>query len=207
MTSEGTGGISERAGQTARTTQEEMSNVAGTVSTQTREVVHEAKEQARSSLHGVMEDTRQRANEQAAKVAETLHQTSTRLRAMADAGQEQDGQGALATTVVREGATAAERLASRLEQGGADALMADVRAWARRRPGSFLLGAAVTGFLAGRVVRNYSSDSSGSRDFASPNRYSDDWYTSPSARETVDLRDSSVAFESDPNFGPIGGAA
>jgi hypothetical protein len=56
--------------------------------------------------------------------------------------------------LVRQGSEAAERLASRLEHGGVDAVMADARAFARRRPGAFLLGAATVGFVAGRLVRN-----------------------------------------------------
>lgn len=46
----------------------------------------------------------------------------------------------------------------KLDGGGADRVMADVRSWARRNPGGFLLGAAVTGFVAGRVARNFASN-------------------------------------------------
>jgi hypothetical protein len=204
MTSEGTGNaITERAGQAARTTQAEASKVAETVTSQTREVVQEAKEQARSSLQGVMEDTRQRANEQAQRFAESLRETSTRLHAMADAGEQQESGGGFAATLVRETATAAERLSSRLEQGGTDAFMADMRSWARRRPGSFLMGAAVTGFVAGRLFRNMNGDAQQS---APTNRYADDWYATQ-ARETVDLRDSNIDFEPDPGLGATGGPA
>jgi hypothetical protein len=59
---------------------------------------------------------------------------------------------------VREGAGAVERLGTRLDDGGIDAVMGDVRRWARRSPGSFLLGAAALGFVAGRVARHLSSN-------------------------------------------------
>jgi hypothetical protein len=36
--------------------------------------------------------------------------------------------------------------------------MADLRSWARRQPGAFLLGSLAAGFVAGRLVRNLSSD-------------------------------------------------
>ena len=38
-------------------------------------------------------------------------------------------------------------------------LMADARAFARRRPGAFLLGAVTVGFVTGRLVRNLSGSS------------------------------------------------
>ena len=69
---------------------------------------------------------------------------------MADAADN----GGVMPSIVREGASAVERLGTRLDQGGLDAVMIDVRRWARRSPGSFLLGAAALGFVAGRVARN-----------------------------------------------------
>jgi hypothetical protein len=44
-------------------------------------------------------------------------------------------------------------LADRLESGGAAGLVEDVTAFARRRPGMFVAGAVVAGFLLGRLVR------------------------------------------------------
>jgi len=49
-------------------------------------------------------------------------------------------------------------LATRLDQGGLDAVMADMRSWARRQPGTFLLGAVAAGFVVGRVVRAVKDD-------------------------------------------------
>jgi hypothetical protein len=60
------------------------------------------------------------------------------------------------SSLAREGANAADRLASRLDRGGVEAVVADVRAWGRRNPGTFLLGAATLGFVTGRIVRNMS---------------------------------------------------
>ena len=45
------------------------------------------------------------------------------------------------------------RLASRMEQGGAQGVVEDVTRFARRRPGAFLAGAAGVGFVVGRLVR------------------------------------------------------
>jgi hypothetical protein len=140
--------------QTAQTARTEAGAVAGTVREETKNVAQQAQQQATSTLNRVNDDMRARANEEASKFAQTLHDTGRQLQAMAGAANEQG----IASTVAREGANAAERLASRLDDGGVDAVMADIRSWARRRPGSFLLGAAVTGFVAGRLVRHLTDD-------------------------------------------------
>jgi hypothetical protein len=135
---------------TAQTARAEAGAVAGTVKEETRNVAQEAQEQASSALHQVQDDVRARANEEATKFAQTLHATSRQLQSMAGAAAD-DG---VASSLVREGANVTERIASRLDQGGVDAVMGDARAFARRRPGAFLLGAVTAGFLSGRLVRN-----------------------------------------------------
>jgi hypothetical protein len=138
--------------QTAQTAKAEAGAVAGSVKDETKNVAQAAQQQASSALHQVQDDVRNRAKEEATKVAQTLHDTSRKLQSMAGAGGDQG----VASSLVREGAHATERLATRLDQGGVDAVMADVRSFARRRPGAFLLGAVTVGFVSGRLVRNMS---------------------------------------------------
>ena len=151
----------ERTSPTVDTAKTEVSNVKDHAAQQARVVTHEAGAQARSAMDRVQEDLRTRADEEASKLARTLHDTSDQLRSMSGAG----GPESMPATLAQEGARAAERLASRLEQGS-DAVLADVRSWARRNPGGFLLGAVVGGFLIGRVVRNRPSN--GSDRFSGP---------------------------------------
>ena len=141
--------------QTVQTARAEAGTVAGTVKEETKNVAQEAQQQASSALHQVQDDVRTRANEEATKFAQTLHNTSRQLQSMAGAA----GDNGVASSLVREGASATERLATRLDQGGVEALMADARAFARRRPGAFLLGAVTVGFVTGRLVRNLSGSS------------------------------------------------
>ena len=141
--------------QTAQTARAEAGAVAGTVKEETKNVAQEAQQQASSALHQVQDDVRTRANEEATKFAQTLHDTSKQLQSMAGAAGDQG----VASSLVREGANATERLASRLDQGGVDAVMADARSFARRKPGAFLLGAVTVGFLTGRLARNLSGGS------------------------------------------------
>jgi hypothetical protein len=140
--------------QIEQSTRAEAGAVAETVKDETKNVAREAQQQARTALHQVQDDLRSRADTEATRFAETLHATGRQLSSMAAAA---DGQG-LMPTIVRDGAQAVERLASRLDQGGLDAVTGDIRRWARRSPGSFLLGAGALGFLAGRLARNLSGN-------------------------------------------------
>jgi hypothetical protein len=149
--------MTERVSPTVETAKTEMSSVTDHAAQQARVVTHEAGEQARSAMDRVQGDLRTRADEEAGKLARTLHETSEQLRAMSCAG---GFESSMPATLAQEGARAAEQLASRLEQG-ADMVVADIRSWARRNPGGFLLGAAVGGFLIGRVVRNLPSSNGG----------------------------------------------
>ena len=142
--------------QTEQSTRAEAGAVAETVRDETKNVAREAQRQGQSALHQVQDDLRSRADTEATRFAATLHETGQQLSAMADAA---DGQG-LMPILVRDGAQAVERVATRLDQGGLDAVTVDIRRWARRSPGSFLLGAAALGFVAGRLARNLSGNGS-----------------------------------------------
>ena len=95
--------------QTVQTARAEAGAVAGTVKEETKNVAQEAQQQASSALHQVQDDVRTRANEEATKFAQTLHNTSQQLQSMAGAA----GDNGVASSLVREGASATERLATR----------------------------------------------------------------------------------------------
>ena len=156
--------MTERVSPTVETAKTEMSSVTDHATQQARVVTREAGEQARSAMDRVQDDLRTRADEEAGKLARTLHDTSDQLRAMAGANGYESS---MPATLAQEGARAAERLASRLEEG-ADTVLADIRSWARRNPGGFLLGAAVGGFVIGRVVRNLPSSNGTGRSMTPP---------------------------------------
>jgi hypothetical protein len=155
MTTETPNKIEERVGQAATTSREEAANVTETVQSEVKDVAQKAKTQAESALHQMVGDVRTQAEGQASKIAETMHHASSELRTMAEAGEQKS----IATTLIREGADAAERFAGKLEEGGIDGALAEVRSFARRSPGVFLLGAAAAGVVAGRLMRNFSAAS------------------------------------------------
>jgi vacuolar-type H+-ATPase subunit H len=142
---------------TADATRAQASQVAGTATDEARDVMQQARAQAKSTARKMENDLRQRANEEASKFADTLRDASSQFESMAQCV----GDDSLPANLVREGAQATRRLASHIDEGGIDRVMADVRSWARRNPGGFLLGAAFAGFVAGRVARNLSAAMNG----------------------------------------------
>ncbi len=141
--------------QTAETTRAEAGAVANTVKEETDNVAQQAQQQATTAFHQVQDDVRQgTAN---GKARSSPRACTRHEPAAADHGRCRRGPG-LASSLVQKGAGATERLASRLDEGGIDAVMADVRSFARRQPGAFLLGAAAVGFVAGRLMRNLNGD-------------------------------------------------
>jgi hypothetical protein len=135
-----------------RTAASEARAVKDSAKSEASSLTSEATDHVADVARSTREDLRVRANEEARKFAGTLRDSGKQLQQMADAGGGQNG-GAL-PTLAREGASFADRVATRIDQGGLDAVFADVRAWARRNPATFLVGAAAAGFVVGRVVRN-----------------------------------------------------
>jgi len=85
--------------------------------------------------------------------------------------------------LARQASQRAGELAERLENGGLDSVRRDVSSMARRRPGTFLAGSLVAGFLAGRLFRDVQSvaSSNGSTSTGSTGNVP----RSPMPRETI----------------------
>jgi hypothetical protein len=120
-------------------------------------VVSEAKEQARSVVKDAQGELQSQAEQQARRVGEGLGAASTVLRSMADGGEP-----GVVTDLTRQLAGTLDRVSTRIGEGGLRAVGDDLRGFARRQPGLFLLGAGVAGFLVTRAVRaaGMNSDSS-----------------------------------------------
>jgi hypothetical protein len=121
-------------------------------------VVSEAKEQARSVMHDAQAELQRQADQQAHRVGDGLRVASSQLQTMADGGEP-----GMVTDLTRQLAATLERFSTRIGDGGLRAVGDDLRGYARRQPGLFLLGAGVAGFVVARAVRavGASSDASG----------------------------------------------
>ena len=76
-----------------------------------------------------------------------MQQASTQLRSMTERGEP-----GFVTDVASQLADKLGSTAGRMEQGGVQALADDVRSFARRQPGLFLVGAGVAGFALTRPL-------------------------------------------------------
>lgn len=138
---------SEVAGQAG----DQAGAVADTAKSEAKTVVADAKEQAADVLHKSRTELRDRAGEQTKALSSTLGDFATQLTAMADGGGDPQSQ------VARLAKSAADQMhqgAQRLDEGGLDGLAADLKDFARNRPGAFLLGSVAAGFAIGRLAKH-----------------------------------------------------
>jgi hypothetical protein len=142
-----------RAQQVAGTATDEGKHVAGVAAEQAQNVASTAAEQARSVAGQAVGQVRDQLTDQATtqrdNLAGTLRSFGDDLERMATS---QDAPG-LAKDLAREVSDRARALGSHLEGREPGQLLDDVRDLARRRPGTFLLGALAAGVVAGRLLR------------------------------------------------------
>jgi len=143
----------QRAADVAGTAKEQAANVAGTAKEQAGNVLGEAKDQA-ADLFG---DLRRQLSEQSDgvrdRLAEFLTGAGSELSDMAGAG----GGSGYATQLVRQVGDRASSWGSHLTDHDSADLLEQTRSFARRKPGTFLLGAALAGVFAGRLTRGAKS--------------------------------------------------
>ena len=142
------GGATERAATTAAAAKDQAASVASSAANEAKAVASEAATEAKDVLIDVRQQLRSQAEEQSAKVAALVGDIGTQLRKMAAAGESGP-----AKDIVAGVADQADQMSRRLGDGGLDRTLSDARRLARNRPGLFLAGAALAGFVAARVAR------------------------------------------------------
>jgi len=160
------GATQQAAGDTASTARDEAAAVGSTAAEAAGDVAGTAKEQATAvaseaatQVRDLLEQTKQQVNEQAGtatqKLGESLRSLTEELRAMGEGSADGSGPAAeLARTVAGKG----DALAGFLDGKQPGELVAELRRFASRSPGTFLLGAAAAGVLAGRMTRGLKAD-------------------------------------------------
>ena len=140
----------EAAGQTAATAADGAKQVASEAATQVTEVTRQATDQARELVSQAKGQLHEQATTQTERAAGGLADFGRQLRALGDGQPEQAG---IAADAARQLADKVDGVADRIQQRGFDGVVDDLRSFARRRPGAFLLGAAATGFVTVRLAR------------------------------------------------------
>lgn len=128
---------------------QKATEVAQTAQEQAKAVVSEAGGQAKDLLAQARTEATEQAGVQQQRLAAGLRALGAELRSMA----EHSGTPGVATDLARQGADKSEDVAAWLEGREPGAVVEEVRHFARRRTGGFLLAAAGAGLLAGRLTR------------------------------------------------------
>jgi hypothetical protein len=131
-------------------------HVAGVAKDEAQSVVAEAGSQAADLLRQARSELTDQANAQQQRVARGLHALGDELQSMAQRS-ERPG---VATDLARQASSKSHDIASWLDSREPGHLVQELQAFARQRPGTFLLAAAGAGLLAGRLTRGVKDASS-----------------------------------------------
>jgi hypothetical protein len=140
--------------------------VADTAASGAKDVMSEATTQLRQLFEQVRGELDDQASSQGQRAAGGLRSLADELRQMASSSSQQG----VAGEVVGQAAHRASSAADWIENRQPGDMLEELRSLARRRPGAFLLGAAVLGVVGGRLTRGLTSDGSGSSGTAAPMR-------------------------------------
>ncbi len=135
--------------QTAGTAADESKHVAGVAMDEAEQVATQAKQQARGLLDEAKSQVDEQSRTQRDRLVGTLQTFSDDLEQMASQG----GRSGMARDLARQVAGRARDLGQRLDGREPTQILDDVRDFARRKPGTFLLGALAAGAVAGRLTR------------------------------------------------------
>ena len=141
--------MKDKAADSAQAGKQAVSEVAQTATDRAADVAQEAKAQARHLVGHTQDQLRQQASTQHRNLVTNLRSLGDQLNSMADRSEE-SGQ---ATDLVAEAGSRAHSLASWLDEREPGQLLDELRSFARRKPGVFVLGALAAGVVAGRLTR------------------------------------------------------
>jgi hypothetical protein len=162
----------EQGQQVKGSAQDAASNVAGTAGERAREIQQQAGTHARGVAQEAGRQVHNRAQQETERAGTALSTAGDQLRALAEGRIDDAG---VFGDYAQQAADSVGRWAESIQDRGFDGLVDDLRTYARRKPGVFLVSAVAAGVIAGRFGRNlreemsdndsgsgYSSGSSGS---------------------------------------------
>ena len=157
------GGAKDQAAQAASTAADEGKHVTAVAGGEAQKVAGEAKQQGKALLDDAKGQLQEQTKVQHERVVQTLSSLGDDLQQMSS--QSDSG---LASDIVQQAAQRVRGISDHLQRREPAELLDDVRDFARRKPGTFLLGALAAGVVAGRFARGAqkaaSSGSTGSTD-------------------------------------------
>ena len=155
----------EQAAEVADTAKEAGVQVTEAVKEQAGQVTAEARQQAKQLLSQAQSELSEQAASTQHRVSEGLHALADELSGMAR-NSEQDG---VATDLARQAADRARSAAGWLADRDPGSLLDEVRAFARRKPGTYLALALGAGVVAGRLTRGLTASGDGNSSVGTAN--------------------------------------
>src|SRR5215203_5063974 len=140
-------GEARNVGQTAAQAGGQVASVA---TDQAKQVAQETQRQAKDLLEQGRTQVKDQVVTQQQKAGQSLTSLAQELRSLAD-GTSQGAPGP-ARDLLQQASSSVENFAAMLQNREPADLLEEVRSFARRKPGLFLLGAAAAGVLAGRLT-------------------------------------------------------
>jgi len=126
------------------------SQVASTAADQAKHVATETQRQAKDLLDQGRTQVKSQVVSQQQKAGQSLSSLAQELRSLADGTSE--GAPGPARDLLQQASSSVENFAAMLQNREPAELLDEVRRFARRKPGLFLLGAAAAGVVAGRLT-------------------------------------------------------
>jgi hypothetical protein len=141
--------MKDKAADSAQAGKQAAGEVAQTATDKAKDVAQEAKTQARNVVGQAQDQLREQASNQHRNLVTNLRSLGDQLNSMADRSDESGP----ATDLVGEAGSRAHSVASWLDEREPGQLLDELRSFARRKPGVFLIGALAAGVVAGRLTR------------------------------------------------------
>ncbi|MEU9029433.1 hypothetical protein AB0D46_18300 [Streptomyces sp. NPDC048383] len=148
--------VQDKAGESVSLVGDKAAEVGGTAKEQAANVVGEATAQARDLVGELRTQLTGQAETQTQRLAENVRRLSQELRELGENGKPDSTMAGVA----RQLADGGQKVASRMDTRGPDGLVSDLQTFARRRPGVFLAGAALAGFVVARAGKGISAAAS-----------------------------------------------
>lgn len=139
----------ESAGAVTGSAADHARDLSGSAADKATEVVSEASDKARDLLGQTRDQVQTEAENRRGQAVSTLRSLGDELDSM----REHDGDRGFATELAGRGSSYVRQTADWLDGRDPSQILDDVRHFARRRPGTFLVGALVAGVVAGRLTR------------------------------------------------------
>ena len=149
----------------ADTAKQAGKEVMSEVSEQTAAVARTAKDQVAQLATQTRQELKSHSEQRSEQLAARFQTWAGQLKALAEGRVEDAGE---LRGLIGDAQQRLETYATSLRERGPEGVLQDVKRFARRRPGMFLLAAGATGFAIGRIVKAGGVSSSQTEDQPAP---------------------------------------